>query len=95
VCGFFVVGALISDNTNSAIATQLPRPGPVVLEAGLLWPQTKAEAEFPSTDGAVVVPTYQPPADSLFEELKKSQTPRQFSPQSAMPNPVRVSFSNP
>jgi hypothetical protein len=94
VCGFFVVGALISDNTSSAIATQLPRRAQLH-EAGLLWPETKTEGEFPSTDGAVVVPTYEPPADSLFEELKKSQSPRRFSPQSAMPNPVRVSFSNP
>jgi len=97
VCGFFVVGALISDNTTNAVANQLPTQ-PLQLGMGQpapLWHNAKTQTEFPSTDGAELVPTYQPPPDSIFEEIRKGQTPRPLSPQSAMPNPVRVSFSNP
>jgi hypothetical protein len=97
VCGFFVVGALISDNTSIATANQLPSQ-PVQLGMGQpspMWEQTKTETEFPSTVGAGLVPTYQPPPNSLFEEFRKAQNSRQLSPQSAMPTPVSVSFSNP
>jgi hypothetical protein len=66
VCGFFVVGALISDNTN-ATENKLPSPQPQI---GLASPfeQSKAETEFSS-----LVPDYQPPKSSLFQEISARQ----------------------
>ena len=98
VCGFFVVGALISENgvTGTPITHGTPNEATMLVNAHFSGPfgEPKAETEFPSTLGDPA-PTYQPPPNSLFDELKKAQTPRQLSPQSAMPDPVRVSFSNP
>jgi hypothetical protein len=68
VCGFFVVGALLSDAT----ATNNPLP-PVVADASpVVWEQSKAETEFPSLIGAA---NYQPPkGGSIFEEIKARQS---------------------
>jgi hypothetical protein len=100
VCGFFVVGALVSDNASSAIANQLPtQPSPFVAQAGPIWQQTKVETEFPSTLGDSA-PTYQPadyqpPADSLFEQLRKKQASPKSFPETRLTTPgmpVQVSY---
>src|SRR5712672_3334967 len=57
VCGFFVVGALMSD------ATANPPPPPrvdLVADTSSPWAQPKTEADF-SLVGATVMPNYQPP----------------------------------
>jgi hypothetical protein len=106
VCGFFVVGALMSD------ATANPNPPtPLGLQiagqAPLGWEEAKFDTEAPSLMG-VGLPNYQPPAiaptssssGSLFEEIRRAHSPRMspqsgLSPQSGMPTAVPVSFSNP
>jgi len=106
VCGFFVVGALLSDNTGNAIAgnTPTPPPGQVAQASPLFWEQTKSDTEASSITGAnyqppAIAPTISP-ADSLFEEIRRAQAPRMspqsgLSPQSGVPTPVSVSFPNP
>jgi hypothetical protein len=84
VCGFFVVGALLSDNGATATAADnsnaiplAPRP-PVVQAA--VWPQ-RNDTEFSSTGGA----GYQAPTSSLFEEIRSAQ-------QTARPQQVDFTF---
>jgi len=67
VCGFFVVGAVLSDAT----ANQPPSPPQV---AASPWaPQPKEDPEFPS----MAIVNYQPPKDSLFKAIDDAQTPPQ------------------
>jgi hypothetical protein len=103
VCGFFVVGALLSDNTGTATAatSETQSQATMLVNARMVPPvwEPKTETEFPSTMG-VGLPTYQPPANSLFEELRRTHSPRMspqsgLSPQTGMPTAVSVSFSNP
>jgi len=85
VCGFFVVGALLSDS-GSAIAVTDPNPAPTF--------QTRADAQLSSVGGAPP-PIYQPAGGSLFDELKKVQSspqPWQPNPQSGFATRVRVSY---
>src|SRR6267378_1968372 len=68
VCGFFVVGALLSD------ATANPNPPPphfqLATSQATPWQQSKAETEVSSLVGD----TYQPPKNgSLFEEIEEQQ----------------------
>ena len=109
VCGFFVVGALLSDNTGTAIAGNPPTPPPGrIAQASPFWEEAKFDTEAPSLIGVGGLPNYQPPAiapttspsGSLFEEIRRAQSPRMspqsgLSPQSGMPTAVSVSFSNP
>ena len=90
VCGFFVVGALLSENTSTVNANQLP------LTASSVW-QPKADTDVSSLGGDLPAypPTYQPPADSLFDQIRKAQAPRHLSPHSGIPAPVRVSYPAP
>src|SRR5882724_7283135 len=74
VCGFFVVGALLSDNGSTATAADnsippLP-PRPPVAQA-VVW-QQENDAQFSSTVG-VAIPNYQEPTSSLFDEIKSRQ----------------------
>jgi hypothetical protein len=79
VCGFFVVGALLSDNTATALAHQLP---PQFAEHTPAWEQTKAEPEVSSSLVGMSVPNYQPPTSgSLFDEIKAAQQGRITSPE--------------
>lgn len=109
VCGFFVVGALLSDNTGTAIAGNTPTSPRLQIagQAPPVWEEAKFDTEAPSLIG-VGLPNYQPPAiapttspsDSLFEQIRRAQSPRMspqsgLSPQSGMPTAVPVSFSNP
>jgi hypothetical protein len=78
VCGFFVVGALLSDST-SADSTPLPVPPKEYtthVPSGPLWEQTEAKTEFSSS--IVGQPNYQPPAGSLFGEIQQRQQARQI-----------------
>jgi len=68
VCGFFVVGALMSDNTSNATANQLPSQPVQIGQASPVWEQPKPETEFSS-----LVPDYQPPKSSLFQEISARQ----------------------
>jgi len=79
VCGFFVVGALLSDNTG-AIATPLP---PEVTQQPSPWAQPKAGPDFPSM-ASVSLPNYQPRNGSLFEEIKAGQASREQSQQAVL-----------
>jgi hypothetical protein len=94
VCGFFVVGALLSDNTGSATAatSEMPNQATMLVNARLPAPvwEPKTDTALSSTVGSGV-PNYQPPANSLFEEIKRAQT----SPQSRLAAPLQVSFPNP
>jgi hypothetical protein len=103
VCGFFVVGALMSDNTGTAIAGNTPTsPGLLIAGQGPLgWEQAKFDTESPSLMGGLppaIAPTISP-SGSLFEEIKRAHSPMSphsgLSPQSGMPTAVPVSFSNP
>jgi len=81
VCGFFVVGALISDNgvTDSGVAAQPGSPSVAVAThvPTPMWEQAqaKSDTEFSSFVGQ---PNYQPPAGSLFDEFQQQQQPRQI-----------------
>jgi len=87
VCGFFVVGALMSDSGNTATAANNELPSsPRTAQASPIWEQPKSE-QFSSIVG-VGLPNYQPPANSLFDEIKNVQT----TPQSRFASPVKVSF---
>jgi hypothetical protein len=66
VCGFFVIGALMSDNTSTATANQLPWQ-PVQFAASPGFDGSQTEAEISSLTG---VPDYQPPKSSLFKEIE-------------------------
>ena len=72
VCGFFVVGALLSDSTT-ADSTPLPVPPNNHLAAISSPWDTEPKAEFSSF---VPQPSYQPPAGSLFSEIQQQQTKR-------------------
>jgi hypothetical protein len=71
VCGFFLVGALMSDNTSNATANQLPSQPVQIGQASPVWEQSKTETEFSSLTG---VADYQPPKSSLFQEISARQT---------------------
>jgi hypothetical protein len=76
VCGFFVVGALLSDSTT-ADSTPLPvQPKQFATAPAPMWEQAqaKSETEFSSFVGQ---PNYQPPAGSLYDEIQRQQ-PRQI-----------------
>src|SRR5436309_369012 len=69
VCGFFVVGALLSDNTGTAAENQLSS-GPVqVADTSSPWVQSKDVGFASSLIGA----SYQPPEKSLFKEIENHQ----------------------
>ena len=73
VCGFFVVGALLSDNTGTAIANQLP-PAGLRAEHSPWQTEPNADAQFASSLGGVSVPNYEPPTGgSLFKEIERRQ----------------------
>lgn len=85
ICGFFTVGALVSNNNDAVGATE-PAPPIVVTRAPApVWETPKGEAEYSSIIGQ---PNYQPPAGSLFQEIKAVQ---QGVPQQVA-FPVRVSY---
>jgi len=95
VCGFFVVGALLSDNTGIANAAT-GEPNTAVLTPRVPAPvwEPKTDIALSSTVGAV--PNYQPPANSLFEAIKRAQTTSpQSASQSRLATPVQVSFPGP
>lgn len=74
VCGFFVVGALVSDSTT-ADSTPLPvQPKQVATVPAPMW-EAKSDTEFSSFGGQS---NYQPPAGSLFEEIQQQQQPRRI-----------------
>jgi|ERR1051326_83436 hypothetical protein len=73
VCGFFVVGALLSDSTtpdqaSAAASTPVAFANPHVPTP--YWEQAKSETEFSSVGGQ---PNYQPPPGSLFDEIQQQQ----------------------
>lgn len=73
VCGFFVVGALLSDNGSTATAadSSIPSVSPrLPVAEATVW--QKSDPEFSSTVG-LALPNYQPPTSSLFEEIKSIQ----------------------
>jgi hypothetical protein len=72
VCGFFVVGALLSDNTGTATAANNPLPPAVTAQVSPAWEEPRSDTEFSSIIG-VSLPNYQPPKNSLFEEIKARQ----------------------
>ncbi len=77
VCGFFVVGALLSD-TGVADANAGGKDSPRVTVAHIpapMWEQQNPETE---TSSFVGQPNYQPPAGSLFDEIQQRQQPRQI-----------------
>jgi hypothetical protein len=95
VCGFFVVGALLSDNTT-VTAKPVPSPPPVV-QLGMgqppVWVRSTDDAEVPSTYGDSA--HYQPPANSLFDQIRKKQESPQSYPESRLATPampVQVSY---
>jgi hypothetical protein len=107
VCGFFVVGALLSDATANPNPPTSPRLQ-ITGQAPPVWEEAKFDTEAPSLIGVGGLPNYQPPAiapttspsDSLFEQIRRAQSPRMspqsgLSPQTGMPTAVSVSFSNP
>jgi hypothetical protein len=70
VCGFFVVGALMSDNTSTASENhQLPKQ-PVQFAAFPGSDGSQTEAEISSV---AAVPNYQPTKGSLFGEIEAQQ----------------------
>jgi hypothetical protein len=77
VCGFFVVGAVLSD------ATANQPPPPVAEQPSSPWAQPKAGPDFPSM-ASVSLPNYQPPNGSLFEEIKARQGSREQSQQAGL-----------
>jgi hypothetical protein len=97
VCGFFVVGALLSDNGTATAATgEMPNTATMLVNAHAatpVWQQQKAASEFSSTVG-VGLPNYQPPTGSLFEEIRNAQAPAQLgtTPQSGAATLIRASF---
>ena len=96
ICGFFVVGALMSDNTSIAGEKRVPLPPPVA-QLGMgqppIWVRTADEVrttddtDVPSTFGNSA-PSYQPPAKSLFDELLKKQESPQSYPETRLATPV-------
>lgn len=89
VCGFFVVGALLSD-TGVADANVGSKDSPTVTVAHIpapMWEQQSAETE---TSSFVGQPNYQPPAGSLFSEIQQRQQPRQVP----VSFPLRAEGSN-
>jgi hypothetical protein len=92
VCGFFVVGALLSDNTGTATAAT-GEPNTAVLTPRVPAPfwEPKTDAALSSTVGS----GYQPPANSIFEEIKRLQTSPQSASQSRLATPLQVSFPGP
>src|SRR5215468_6360726 len=66
VCGFFVVGALLSDNTSIATAANQPLP-PDVAHASPFLPKPNPEVQFTSSLGG------QPATGSLFKEIEARQ----------------------
>jgi|ERR1051325_4461413 hypothetical protein len=89
VCGFFVVGAMLSDNGATATAADnsnaMPlAPRPPMAQAAV-WQQS-SEREFSSTVG-VALPSYQAPTSSLFDEIRSLQ-------QSAKPQEVNFTVPN-
>jgi hypothetical protein len=71
VCGFFVVGALLSDNTAIAKNSPVPSPPLQLGQAIPVWQEPNADAEV--TSSLVGMPNYQPPANSIFKELEARQ----------------------
>jgi hypothetical protein len=71
VCGFFIVGALMSDAT----ANPPPSPPAYVAQAiPTVWQQEpNADAQLTPSLVGDTVPDYQPPSGSLFDELKQLQ----------------------
>lgn len=69
VCGFFVVGALMSDNTGTAAAANNPLP--VVAQGSPVWQQASDTGFSSFTPDSA--PTYQAPERSLFKELTAHQ----------------------
>lgn len=78
VCGFFVAGALLSDSTaaNSpsersqapmVVATDIPASNVAV------WEQSVSPNSQVSSTMGVAMPSYQPPASSLFEEIQSAR----------------------
>jgi hypothetical protein len=91
VCGFFVVGALISENgTATEISVNLPpRISHAPVAAAPVWQNANIE----SSSLVGVVPAYRPTGGSLFDEIKAQQFGSwQASPQSVIPKAVPVSF---
>lgn len=90
VCGFFVVGALLSDNgTNATAATsEMPNTATMLVNA-------RVPAPALSGTPAPTVLNYQPPANSIFEEIKRAQASLQSASQSRLATPLQVSFPGP
>jgi hypothetical protein len=85
VCGFFVVGALMSDN---AVAKDPLPPGPIV-HSGPVWQQEpNADVQFSSL---AAVPNYEPRSRSLFDEIEANRA--SASPQPA--NSLRLIPTHP
>jgi hypothetical protein len=72
VCGFFVVGALLSDSTTADSMPLPVQPRQFATVPTPYWEQAqaKSETEFSSFGGQ---PNYQPPAGSLFDEIQQRQ----------------------
>jgi hypothetical protein len=71
VCGFFVVGALLSDATANPNPPTSP-PEQFAEQPSSVWPQTKSDTEFSLVGESL--PNYQPPKKgSLFEEIENRQ----------------------
>jgi hypothetical protein len=75
VCGFFVVGALLSDSTGTATAANTPPPAQteVAQRPTLLWEQPKAHVQYSSLIGTAGVPNDQADTSSLFKEIETLQ----------------------
>jgi hypothetical protein len=75
VCGFFVVGALLSDSTGTATAANTPPTAQTEVAQRLtpVWEQPKADIQFSSLLGTAGVPEYQPASLSLFKEIEDRQ----------------------
>jgi hypothetical protein len=68
VCGFFVVGALLSDNTGTATAAITPPPPhQQVAPQASPWVEPSSDTEISSIVGVL------PAKNSLFEEIRAQQ----------------------
>lgn len=68
VCGFFVVGALLSDSTSATADEKTSVPTPIA--HGRVWEQQAASGTQISSMTGGAVPDYQPPSSSLFDEIR-------------------------
>jgi hypothetical protein len=71
VCGFFVVGALLSDNTSTVNANPLPPTRFVAEHPAPVWQEPNADVQFISSLAAV--PSYEPRSRSLFDEIEANR----------------------